>query len=80
MEKRYDLALMSMFPKGGWSVQDDNYTNIHFEDPTIEKPTLQNLDEELKKIQKEQEQLLIERQNLLNRLGITADEARLLLS
>lgn len=79
MKKQYGVALMRLLPNVKWTVQGDDYENIIFEDSSIIAPTLAELNAELEKMKLEEDQRAINRQLLLERLGITEEEARLLL-
>lgn len=78
--KKYQLALMRLFPNGGWSVNDDDYTKIIFKDSSITSPTIEELEAEVAKMEEEENQRKSDKASLLNRLGITEEEAQLLLS
>lgn len=80
MKKQYGVALMRLLPNVKWTVQGDDYKNIIFEDSSIIPPTLAELDAELEKMKLEEDQRAINRQLLLERLGITEEEAKLLFS
>ena len=77
------LILSKRYKNHTWSIDGNSYAGINWLSDT-EKPSEEELlshwDSVLAEVEAEAEAKAAEKQALLNRLGITADEARLLLS
>ena len=75
-------TLIYLLPEGGWSVRDDDFNKIVYDEGVtpIDKKVF---DETFKKIESIKAAQIKAKQNtrnqILNRLGITAEEAALLL-
>ena len=75
-------VLSYLIPNGGWVISGDDYENIEFleADPITKKEFEAGFAKvDAWKIEQEK-QMQIKKQELLNRLGITEEEAKLLLS
>jgi hypothetical protein len=77
-------AIKSLRPNAEFSFTDDDYSTIKWDVLDGDAPTQAEVDAEIVKIKAEEEflaaQRAVEKADLLTRLGITADEAALLLS
>lgn len=77
------LALESLFPEAKYSLAGDDYENINWVSD-FEKPTIEQIEAEIKLLPKKKAAELKAKETakaaLLTKLGITADEAALLLS
>ena len=77
------IILSKRYKNHTWSIDGNSYAGINWLSDT-EKPSEEELlshwDSVLAEVEAEAEAKAAEKQALLNRLGITADEARLLLS
>ena len=76
-------AIQSLRPTAEFSFTDDDYLTIKWDVLDGDAPTQKEIDDEIKRI-KAQEKIEIkakaeQRQAILDRLGITADEAKLIL-
>jgi hypothetical protein len=79
----YTLILMSKYAGKEWILDGDDYTGLTWldESPKPSKATLDNLWLEVQaQLIADKENKAAQKQALLDRLGITADEAALLLS
>lgn len=78
----YTAILIRHYPNTEWTLNGDDYSGLTWLSDTP-KPTQEELDalwdETLAALQAERQAKVDARQALLDRLGITADEARLLL-
>ena len=77
------LAIRSLRPESEFSYTDHDYSTIKWDVLDGEPPTQKEIDEALKKVKadkiKAAKEKEIKRQEILDRLGITADEAAILL-
>ena len=77
------LALESLLPDAKYSLAGDDYENIEWVSD-FEKPTIEEIEAEIKLLPKKKAAEIKAKENakaaLLTKLGITADEAALLLS
>lgn len=77
-------AIKSLRPTAEFSYTDDDYSTIKWDVLDGQAPTQAEIDAEIAKIKSDEEflaaQRAVEKADLLTRLGITADEAALLLS
>ena len=77
-------AIKSLRPTAEFSYTDDDYSTIKWDVLDGDAPTQAEINAEIIKIKAEEEflaaQRAVEKADLLARLGITADEAALLLS
>jgi hypothetical protein len=77
-------AIKSLRPTAEFSYRDDDYSTIKWDILEGDAPTQAEIDAEIIKIKADEEFLAAQRAvakaDLLTRLGITADEAALLLS
>ena len=85
MEKDYlTLAIKSLRPTAQFSFIDNDYTTIHFDILDGEAPTIEQIETEIVKLkaaeQKAEKAAADAKAALLTKLGITAEEAALLLS
>lgn len=78
------MALEVLRPGVGYSMTGDDYSTIQWSDAKVIAPTLKEIADTIAKIKIDQESKAQADANakaeLLTRLGITADEAKLLLS
>ena len=78
----YTLILITHFDGAEWSLNGDDYDGLNWQSDTP-KPTKEELDNlwpaTLDAIEQKKSDAIEARQAILNRLGITADEAALLL-
>ena len=76
-------AIFSLKPNSEFSYQEDDYSTIHFDVLDGSKPTLKQVNDEIIRIKAEEitqaEANATAKAELLARLGITADEAKLLI-
>ena len=76
-------AIFNLKPNSEFSYQEDDYSTIHFDVLEGSKPTLKQVNDEIIRIKAEEitqaEANATAKAELLARLGITADEAKLLL-
>lgn len=74
-------VLEMLIPQGGWAITGETYEDIHFLE--CEPISKKEFEEGFAKFDawkaKDEADKAAKKQELLNRLGITADEARLLL-
>lgn len=81
--KDYSLILTTHYLQDQWTLNGDDYAGLIWLSDT-KKPTQKELDDlwpaTLSVVQKKAADALAARQSVLDRLGITADEAKLLLS
>jgi hypothetical protein len=77
-------AIFSLKPNSQFSYSNDDYSTIHFDVLEGTAPTLKQINDEIARIKAEEitqaEANATAKAALLARLGITADEAKLLLS
>lgn len=82
MQKDYPTILLRRYPGAQWSLIGDNYADLEWLDDS-EKPSKEELDAQWTSVQAEIKQEKTAKaqakEALLERLGITADEAALLL-
>jgi hypothetical protein len=75
-------ALLSLCPEADWSLTGDDYENIIWNSQTI-KPTLAELEAEITALPSKEAALKnaheTARKAILDRLGLTLDEAKILL-
>ena len=75
--KTINDAVLSLRPNTEWTMNDFDVENIIWHTPNVEPLTKAEVDAELSRLQTE---ATTTKAALLDRLGITADEAKLLLS
>lgn len=84
MENYLVAAIKSLRPDSEFSFTNNDYSTIHFDVLNGEKPTLAEVNAEIARLKKIAEDKLAEnsaaKEALLERLGITAEEAKLLIS
>lgn len=73
------IAIKNLRPEAEFSYNDNDYSTIKWDILEGDAPTKKEIDEEIARIQNEELAKAGQKQALLDRLGITADEARLLL-
>ena len=77
-------AVLSLRPKAQFYYSNDDYSTIKFDILEGNQPTKKQVDDEIKRLEAlaivEAENKTIAKAALLERLGITEDEAKLLLS
>lgn len=73
-------ALKSLRPNAEFIVVDDDFNAIECLSDDVAIPSLAEIDAEVKRLSEIEAQKPIQKAALLERLGITEDEARLLLS
>lgn len=82
MEKGAEVLKM-LIPTGGWAIQGDDFDSIHY-DEGVTPLTRKQFDDGLKAVDawvaQQEATKAAEKTALLARLGITDDEAKLLLS
>lgn len=72
-------AIQNLRPDSQFTFQDDDYSTIEWHILDGDAPTKAEVDAELKKIMVEEEAKATAKAALLDRLGITAEEAKILL-
>ena len=76
-------VLTMLIPSGGWAIQGDDFNSIHY-DEGVTPLTKKQFDDGFKAVDAwiadQESAKAAEKAALLNRLGITADEALMLLS
>jgi hypothetical protein len=74
-------ALVRLQPDAIWSLVGDDYNDIDWQSTDITKPTLAAIKKEIETptVSAEIKAKVAARQAILDRLGLTADEAKLLL-
>jgi len=81
---RLSDAIHFIRPEAIWVIRGTNYADLEWLDEVQTKPTESELTDALKKVEANETAKLIAqlqaKNQLLNRLGITADEAKLLLA
>lgn len=79
-----DQALMRLLPNVEWKITDEDYNQLEIYTDGVTKPTKKQIDDAITAIDIEKANEVANLQNaknaLLEKLGITADEAKLLLS
>jgi hypothetical protein len=84
MNSHLAKAIRKLKPNSEFSYQDDDYSTIKWDVLDGDAPTQKEIDAAIKEVQAEEivetEAKASQRQALLDRLGITAEEAQLLLS
>lgn len=77
------LILNRRYPNSQWSLSGDDYSGLEWLSDST-KPSQEELESQwdsvLTEVLAEQEAKVVQKQNLLARLGITEEEAKLLLS
>jgi hypothetical protein len=77
-------AIKNLKPESQFSYSDDDYSTVNFDVLEGEAPTQKEIDDEIKRIKAEEiaqeKSKAIAKAALLDKLGITAEEAKLLLS
>ena len=75
-------ALQILAPKAEWTLDGDDYSGLNWLDETIAKPTKQAIENEIANptTPPEEIELANKKAEILNRLGITEEEAKLLLA
>lgn len=73
-------AISNLTNGAEFTLVDEDLDSLVFNDVKIEKPTQQEIDAEIIRIQSEIESKAAAKEALLQRLGISSDEAKLLLS
>lgn len=77
-------AIASLRPNASFSISDDDLTTLKFADPEIIPPTLAEIQKEVIRLAEEElaaeNQKKLAREALLMRLGITEEEAKLIIS
>jgi len=77
-------AIQNLRPNSEFSYTEDDYATIHFDVLDGQAPTQKQIDDEIVRIKDKEKTAEIEKATakaaLLKRLGITAEEANLLLS
>lgn len=71
------LALLQIAPDAQWRLQGDDYSDIEWYSET-KKPTLTQIKNAITNAEADAEKKKADRQAVLDRLGITEDELRLL--
>lgn len=79
----YTIILTKKYPNAKWILNGDDYSGLEWLDDSP-KPTKKSLDDSwdsiILEIKNEEAEKASQKTALLNRLGITAEEAKLLLS
>jgi len=73
-------AVNNLRPNTEWTMSGEEVVGIIWHTPNVEPITAKELKDEISRLKKIQEQKPILKAELLERLGITEDEAKLLLS
>jgi hypothetical protein len=73
-------AIKNLHPEAEFSFTDNDYSTIKWDVLEGSAPTAKEIADEIKRIKDQETAKLAEKSALLERLGITADEAALLLS
>jgi hypothetical protein len=73
-------AIKNLHPEAEFSFTDNDYSTIKWDVLEGDAPTAKAIEDEIKRIKEEEEAKPLAKAALLTKLGITADEAKLLLS
>ena len=71
-------AIKSLLPNIEWSISDENLSTLVIHTQGVTAPTQSQINAEIKKMEDAEKAKPAQKQALLDRLGITADEAALL--
>ena len=77
---RFEDAIVELRPNAQFVCYGGNLEGLKFDDPSITKPTKKEVDDTIKALEAKEAAKPDAKAALLERLGITADEAALLLS
>ena len=77
---RFEDAIVELRPNAQFVCYGGNLEGLKFDDPSITKPTQKEVDDTIKALEAKEAAKPDAKAALLERLGITADEAALLLS
>ena len=72
-------AVSNLAPGVQWVMQDNDYLNIEWLDEIVKAPTVTQIKAEITRLTNEEASKASAKADLLAKLGITEDEARLLL-
>lgn len=73
-------AIKSLLGDASWSIVDENLETLQVYTEGVEAPTESAIKNEIKRLAELEKSKPVQKQAILNRLGLTADEAALLLS